>query len=144
MITILLHDSDDRTTLEAFGECEWPAADREHYGTQQVDFSKPKLTFKAIDDDKIVGCIQATLDMGVCHIDSLLVAESHRGQHIATRLLAALEEKAKSMGSHKSWLETGADWAARAFYEKQGYILRAELTDYFAHRDFVLLDKDLR
>jgi hypothetical protein len=47
------------------------------------------------------------------------------------------------MGAHKAWLETGADWKAKDFYESKGYQIRANLNNYYAHQDFVLMDKDL-
>ena len=143
MFEIIQIEGEDHPDLKAFSAGEWPVVDKEHFGDQQVDFSKPKFALKAIEDGQIVGYLAMTLDMGVLHIDSLLVGERHRGKGVAKRLLVAAEDRARDMGCHKAWLETGKDWKARIFYEKQGYALRVELPNYYAHQDFIIMDKEL-
>jgi ribosomal protein S18 acetylase RimI-like enzyme len=91
----------------------------------------------------MVGYIKCILDMGVLHLDSIIIAEKYRGQGIAKQLMMVAQERGKAMGAHKFWLETGSTWKARGFYEKLGFQVRANLNNYYAHQDFVLMDKDL-
>lgn len=144
MILITQLTDAEKPALKAFSAREWPSADREHFGdTAQLDWSKPTITLAAKADEDIVGYITIELDMGVIYMESLIVAESHRGQGIARQLVTAAEEWGRSKGAHKISLETGANWKAKDFYLKLGYAIRAELPDYYAHRDYVLMDKDL-
>ena len=143
MINITLLDETKTDSLKKFGAQEWPGADREHFGDKQVDFTKPEFTLVAHDGTTVVGYIKCIFDMGVLYLDSIIVAEKYRGQGIATRLVTAAEDKGKIMGAHKIKLETGSDWKARGFYEKLGFKVRARLDNYYAHQDFVLMDKDV-
>ncbi len=81
--------------------------------------------------------------MGVALMESLIVGKDYRGSGLATKLVALAEEHARSLGAHKIKLETGVDWQARKLYEKLGYEVRASLPNYYAHNDFVLMDKEL-
>ncbi|MBI4268426.1 GNAT family N-acetyltransferase [Candidatus Uhrbacteria bacterium] len=143
MITIERLNEIEFSLLKEFSSREWPTADREHYGDEKIDFTKQWFAFVARDGEVIVGYIKCMFDMGILNMDSLIIAEKYRGQGIATQLVATAEEKGKEMGGHKMRLETGSDWKAKDFYEKLGYRVRAELPDYYAHRNYVLMDKDL-
>jgi len=143
MIDIIQLDEKELPLLKDLSSREWPDADREHFGDQKLDFTKPQFAFVAREDEKIIGYITLMFDMGVLLMESLIVAKEYRGQGIATKLVSEAEEKGRSMGAHKMKLETGSDWEAKEFYEKLGYEIRANLPDYYAHRDFVLMDKEL-
>ena len=143
MIDITQLGEKELPLLKKLSSLEWPGADREHYGEEKLDFTKHTFAFAARDGEKVIGYITLMLDLGVLYMESLIVAEQYRGQGIATRLVLAAEERGRSMGAHKMRLETGSDWKARNFYEKLGYRVRAELPDYYANRDFVLMDKEL-
>lgn len=143
MIDIVLSENGDSPILKDFSAREWPGADREHFGDQVLDFTKRKLSLAARENGNIVGCISLILDMGVLHLESIIVAETHRGHGVGARLVASAEENGKSLGAHKIWLETGSDWKAKDFYTKLGYQIRAELHNYYANRDYIMMDKDL-
>ncbi len=143
MIAISHLDEKELPILKEFSSREWPSADREHFGEEKLDFAKHTFAYVARDGEEIIGYIKLVFDMGVLLMDSLIVAEKYRGQGIATKLVTTVEEKGKEMGAHKVRLETGSKWKAKNFYEKLGYRVRAELSDYYAHRDYVLMDKDL-
>ncbi len=143
MINISLLDETEIPSLKKFSAQEWPGADKEHYGDKEVDFTKIKFAFTARENETMLGYIIAIFDTGVLYIDSLIVAETSRRKGIASELLQAAEEKARSIGAHKAWLETGIDWKAKDFYESKGYQIRTNLNNYYAHQDFVLMDKDL-
>jgi GNAT superfamily N-acetyltransferase len=72
-----------------------------------------------------------------------MVAIDRKGQGIGTALIKAVEEKAKSLGAHKIWLETGTTWKSKNFYEKNGYFVRTIMPNHTGNQDFVLLDKML-
>lgn len=143
MITIVELNEKDFLLLKEFDSQEWYSADKEHYGDQKLDFTKYKFAFVVHDGEKIIGYISLIFDLGVLYMESLIVSEKYRNQGIATKLVVQAEEKGKSLGAHKIRLETGGDWKAKDFYEKLGYQVRAHLPNYYAKRDFVLMDKDL-
>lgn len=143
MLEIKLFDEKEASILENFNSREWPSVDQEHYLTQQTDFSREKFKFIAWDKEIIAGYISIFIDTGVASIESLIVGKNYRRIGLATKLVSYGEEEAKRLGAHKIKLETGVDWKARKLYEKLGYKVRTFLPNYYAHNDFVLMDKDL-
>ncbi|MBP6942959.1 MAG: GNAT family N-acetyltransferase [Candidatus Buchananbacteria bacterium] len=133
----------DEARIKEFSAAEWPAADLEHFGTAEVDFKRREFTFVAEIDGQLVGYIVLKTDMGVCKIDSLITSQAHRGQGIGKLLMSQAESQAQAEDCHKLRLETGADWAARKFYESLGYTVAATLTNHYAHKDFVIMEKFL-
>jgi GNAT superfamily N-acetyltransferase len=121
----------------------WAHADKAHYGDPLPDFTKHALTFVAKDVTGMLGYITLHSELGVANIDSLIVHDSAQRQGVGTQLLKRAEEEATKLGCHKIWIQTGIDWSARKLYESEGYILRCTLPNYYAKRDFVILDKDL-
>ena len=62
-------------------------------------------------------------------IDGLWVAEELRGRGLGRRVLLAAEATAVQRGCQGSWLGT-FDFQARAFYERLGYTVFAELSGF--------------
>jgi ribosomal protein S18 acetylase RimI-like enzyme len=133
----------DEQRLDHFKTVEWPAEDKIHFGKDNVDFNKQEFTYLAEEDGKIGGYIKIMTDMGVCHLDSIIVGREYREKGIGRLLIEQAEAKAKELNMHKMILETGVEWGARAFYEKLGYKVVATLKDHFDHGDFVLMEKYL-
>lgn len=127
--------------LESFKSQVWPLADKEHYGENQPKFFRSSFTLIAKENNEIVGYISVIIDTGVAQIEPLMVKAELKGKGIGTKLLQAAEKKAKEIGVHKIWLETGSDWLAKGFYEKHGYIVRTTLPSHTGGREFVLMDK---
>lgn len=127
--------------LADFTAIAWADADREHYGAEMPNFHKEQIALLAVEAGNIIGYIKLFLDMGVVLLESLVVHPERKGQGIGAELLLAAEQTIKAKGAHRIWLETGSDWKARQFYEKHGYLLRSTLPDYYAHREFVILEK---
>lgn len=119
----------------------WLSADKEHYGTNQPKFYKTNFTFIARKNSIIVGYISVVIDTGVAQIEPLMVKPSLQGQGIGTELLRYTENKIKTLGVHKIWLETGYSWLAKNFYLKNGYSVRTTLPNHTNQEDFVLMDK---
>jgi ribosomal protein S18 acetylase RimI-like enzyme len=129
--------------LESFKSLVWPLADKEHYGENQPKFYKKEFTLVAKQDNEIVGYVSVVADTGVAQIEPLMVKIELKGKGIGTKLLETAERKAKSLGVHKVWIETGSDWLAKGFYEKHGYQVRTTLPNHTGGHEFVLMDKML-
>ena len=138
---ILNYTDIDKEIFETFTENEWRIADAEHYGDNPPDFTEIVFTLLAKHDGQIVGQIKCDVSQGVAKIDSLLVAKDQQGRGVGSSLLQAAEKQIKELGAHKVSLETGVNWSAKDFYEKNGYIVRAILPNDVAGQDFVLMDK---
>lgn len=138
---IRMYQQTDERALQVFKEQVWPNADVEHYGDNLPSFFKEELTFIAEENGAIVGYSTMIADSGVAQIEPLMVAVDRKGQGIGSALLVAVEAKAKQMGIHKLWLETGSDWKAKHFYEKSGFAVRSVLPNHIGGREFVLMDK---
>ncbi len=67
-----------------------------------------------------------------------MVTDDARGKGIGTMLINKAEEFGKKLGAHRFWLCTGVGWSNRAFYEKLGFSVMANLTDFYFHKDFVV------
>ncbi len=142
-IKIIKLEEVDNSLLEIFKSKEWPNADREHYGNQEINFSKNFYTLVAKDKDAILAYISFFVELGVAQIDSLIVGKKFRRNGLAKKLINEVEAQVKLLGVHKIRIETGVDWKARFLYEKLGYNTRAILPNYYVNRDFVLMDKDI-
>ena len=117
--------------------------DFEHFG-KLVEWKERKFRFKAMDDGRIVGTISGKFESGVLRISTIIIDESERGKGIGIVLMQKAENFGIKLGAHKVWLETGADWKARQFYESLGYKKEAGLPDHYFHHDFVIYSKMLK
>ena len=93
---------------------------------------KPKrieINFIINNEGNVVGGIYADLyHWNILYICILFVAEAHRNKNLGSILLTQVEEKARSMGSTLSHVET-YDFQAKDFYIKQGYEICGVLDD---------------
>lgn len=78
------------------------------------------------DEGELVAGLTAGSSYGWLLIKTLWVAESHRRQGLAQRLMTQAEEKGVDLDCHAAWLDTSSP-DARRFYEKLGYEVFAEL-----------------
>jgi putative acetyltransferase len=84
----------------------------------------PRARFLVADvDGQAAGCVALVpLDPGVGEIKRVFVDPGHRGRGIATRLLAALEDRARAEEIRTLLLETGVRQPESvALYEKLGF-----------------------
>jgi len=101
------------------------------------DYQSLCLALRGVDDVLQGGLYGATM-WGWLLIDGLWVTTELRGRGFGTRLLDAAEAIAAARGCRGAWLGT-FDFQAKAFYERRGYHLFAELPDFPAgHRHFHL------
>ena len=104
---------------------------------RQADYQPLHLSLRHDGDGMIGGLYSMTLWSWLM-IDGLWVAEAYRGQGLGQRLLLEAEAHAVRRGCRGSWLGT-FDFQARAFYERNGYTVFAELDGFPpGHRHFHL------
>ncbi|MCC6198840.1 GNAT family N-acetyltransferase [Candidatus Nomurabacteria bacterium] len=131
----------DKEKLDIFNELAWTSADEEHYRDVEPDFYKKEVVLVAFEGEMIVGYGAMKIDTGVAQIEPLIVLRECKGKGIGSALLSEAEARAKETSVHKVWLETGADWKAKDFYLKHGYVVRAELPNHIGGQTFLLMDK---
>lgn len=134
----------DESAIKSFGATEWPSVDAEHFGRDNVFFHKKVLKFIAEAHSTIIGYIILEIDMGVCMVDSILIAKSHRGHGVGKALMNTAETAAVAEGCHKLWLVTGLHWDAKDFYESIGYRTLVVLKHHYDGQDFVYMEKLIR
>jgi predicted GNAT family acetyltransferase len=76
----------------------------------------------ALDDGRIVACGSAVIDGDLVGVFGMVTAPEHRGRGLASRLLAALLERARARGCTTAYLQVEAGNApARHAYSKFGF-----------------------
>jgi len=130
------------TNKEALDK-EWQVFTHLHFG-QGTKWVEKKYRFKAVEDGKMIGTIEGKLEPGVLYIGALMVANDERGKGIGTMLINKAEEFGKKLGAHRTWLSTGTDWLNRAFYEKLGFTVMANLPDFYFHKNFVIYTRPIK
>lgn len=80
-------------------------------------------------DGEVRGGVVGETRWGWLAVDLLWVDEALRGQGYGTRLMAAAEEEAVRRGCRHAYLDT-IDFQARPFYERLGYRVFGEQTDF--------------
>ncbi len=128
--------------LNQFELTEWPYADMEHYG-KKVSYNNKKFIFKAVVNNKIVGCIKGKLESEVLNIDYLIIAHDKKGLGIGKELTLKAENFGKKEGAHKVHLYTGKGWGAEKFYQKLGYKQLVAIPNHNFKKDFIIYEKEI-
>ena len=93
----------------------------------------PKQEYVRIDarDDsgRLLGGLRGFVFLYWLDVEVLFVEEDARGAGLGSRLLAAAERQAITLGARNAKLST-FEWQARGFYLKQGYEEYARIDDY--------------
>lgn len=87
---------------------------------QQDTFIEINRCVKNSQGDVIGGILAISALWHILHIDTMWVKEEFRGNRIASKLLQDVEEYAKRLGCHLSYLET-YDFQAKELYISNGY-----------------------
>lgn len=103
---------------------------------------KPVRIFLRADDGSLRGGITANLWGGWMHVDYLWVDQDLRKEGFGSQLVLAAEAEALAYGCHDAWLETYS-FQAKPFYEKLGYEVIAEMTDFPPGHSHYVLKKHL-
>jgi GNAT superfamily N-acetyltransferase len=137
-MTVTLIDSPDMSLRDAIVQ---PLI---AFNAQQTGIDDFRLLALTITDDAgaVVGGLWARTAMGWLFVELLFVPEALRGQGIGRELLRRAEAEAIARGCHHVWLDT-FEFQARGFYERLGYRLFGELTDYPAGYSRYFMQKAL-
>lgn len=129
-----------------FRRNEWGLVHPEHFGGKQDKelWTYRKFMFKAEENGKIVGSLDGNYLAGVMYIDQLIVKSDKRGLGIGKKLMDRAEVLAKKSKIHKMYLFTGVDWKSVKFYEALGYIKEAKINNYYEHKDFWFMSKEIK
>ncbi len=117
----------------------------QHYIPDDVVFEKDTkfAVFAKDDNGKVQGGIRACAFWNYCIIELLWLSEKTRGLGIGRKLMKAAEEFALEKGFNYVRTET-LSFQARPFYEKLGYKVFGELTDYPKGHTTYCLVKELK
>ena len=106
-------------------KCEW----LKNYTSANIKVSDIKnCNFLAFDDDKLIGGAIGFVQYNWYFLDLLYIDDEYRGQDIGTNLIKQIEAFAKKEKLTGVRMETW-DFQARGFYEKNGYVVYAEIKD---------------
>jgi GNAT superfamily N-acetyltransferase len=127
-------DADDLAAigngLTAFNDADVGASGRE------------TLAVLVHDDNKLVGGISGYTAWGWLYVQWLWLDDTHRGQGLAGRMLAAAEAAAKARGCHGSYIDTFSPVALKV-YRRAGYVPFGALEDFPKGRTRTFLQKPL-
>lgn len=94
-------------------------------------------------DGRVVGGLSGYSAWGWLYVQWLWLAESHRGQGLAGRMLSQAEAEAMTRGCHGAYIDTFSPVALKA-YRRQGYEPFGTLADFPKGRVRTFLQKSLR
>lgn len=115
-------------------EQNFPPEDRFSVRTWRRLLRGQSLAYVAVSDDEICGAAVYLYRTGtkVARLYSLIVAPSHRGQGIASALLAAGEADARARGCDRVRLEVRQSNAtAIRLYERHEFRVMAQIPSYY-------------
>ena len=104
-----------------------------------ADFAAPRGAFFVADDgERLIGCAAWRRHEDDAELKRMFTTKAARGQGLARRLLAVIEESARAAGLERVILETGSKQPeAIALYESAGYVRIADF-GYYKDHDEVL------
>ena len=118
----IIHSNLRKNNIE---KCEW----LKNNISTDINVSNTKsINFLAFDDDNLIGGAIGFIQYNWYFLDLLYVDEKYRGQDIGTNLIKQIEVFAREENLTGVRTETW-DFQARGFYEKNGYIVFAEIKD---------------
>ena len=90
-----------------------------------------------------VGVARGVVIGGVGELKELLVRKDHAERGIGSRLLIEFEARCRALECHKLRLET-AEYQARPFYERHGFVAAVTLSGDRFGRDWYVMEKRVR
>ena len=120
-----------------FMNAEWPP----HDAPIGIAWSRREIVLVATRGIP-VGVACGVVIGGLGEQKQLLVKIDHVRRRVGSQLLEEFERRCAALGCHKLRLET-ADYQARPFYERHGFMLAATLTEDRFGRDWFVMDKRL-
>ena len=115
-----------------------------HYGIDIAALSAAHVLFAVARDQRgaAVGCGAIVLESAYGELKRMFVRPENRGQGVAAKVLAFLENTAVARGCKRFALETGISQPeALAFYARAGYVERGPFGNYPADPFSVFMEK---
>jgi len=106
------------------------------------NFQQLTIFLRDFDENLVGGLIGSTYWQWL-YIDIFWIQESYRGQGYGDALLVAAEQEAIRRGCHYAYLDTFT-FQAPEFYQKRGYVVFGELSDFPKGYSRLFLRKALR
>ena|SRR5437588_219601 len=107
-----------------------------------IDDGRLLAIFARDDAGRVVGGLYGWTWGGCCHVRTLWVDESRRGQGLGTRLMTMAEREARSRGATQMLLDTHS-FQAPAFYHRLGFVSVGAYADYPRGHRQIFLQKAL-
>lgn len=126
--------------IKKFNEKEYRKLDIEYFG-KPVTWARTPIIFKATENGKIAGTMDAHYTGEIVFIKDIVVAKTKRRQGIGSKLIRQVEKEAKRLGAHKIFFYTGRKWYTNKFYKKLGYKIEAILPKHCFKIDYVIYSK---
>jgi GNAT superfamily N-acetyltransferase len=127
------------TELEAFMAFEWPP----HDTPLGIRWDAREVLLVAKAGDEALGAARGVLVGGVGELKQLLVKKAQARAGVGSSLMTEFERRCRTAGCHKLRLET-ADYQARPFYERHGFVCAATLENDRFGRALFVMEKMLR
>lgn len=116
----IIHTNLRKNNIE---KCEW----LKNNVSKNIELpTKKDSNFLVFDDNKLIGGAIGFIEYNWYFLDLLYVNEEYRGKNVGTNLIKKIEEFAIKEHLIGVRMETW-DFQARGFYEKNGYIVFAEI-----------------
>lgn len=132
----IIHTNLRKNNIE---KCEW----LKNNVSENIELpTKKNRNFLVFDDNKLIGGAIGFVEYNWYFLDLLYVNEEYRGKNVGTNLIKKIEEYAIKEHLIGVRMETW-DFQARGFYEKNGYVVFAEIkncppgtVDYYLKKEF--------
>lgn len=132
----IIHTNLRKNNIE---KCEW----LKNNVSENIELpTKKNSNFLAFEDNKLIGGAIGFIEYNWYFLDLLYVNKEYRGKDVGTNLIKKIEEYAIKEHLTGVRMETW-DFQARGFYEKNGYVVFAEIkncppgtVDYYLKKEF--------
>ncbi|MGZ9810092.1 GNAT family N-acetyltransferase [Pseudoroseicyclus sp. H15] len=101
-----------------------------HAAAKGISFDSEEVVFEAWDGEDWAGGLNASYGKAWVFVKLLAVADGRRGKGVGQKLMAAMEEEARSRGLTGIWLDTFT-FQAPGFYQREGYEEAGRIPEYF-------------
>jgi ribosomal protein S18 acetylase RimI-like enzyme len=116
---------------------EWPAADRDVFGPDGLDWTSRPVVVEARAGDELVAVAVGEVVAGTARLGDILVARSQRSGGVGGRLLELFCERAAAAGAARCYLRCPDTPRHRRFYQRHGFARIARLPRYYHGKDFL-------
>ncbi len=123
--------------IRGFLAREWPAADRDVFGPDGLDWTSRPVVVEARDGGELVAVAVGEVVAGTARLGDILVARSQRGGGVGGRLLELFCERAAVAGAARCYLRCPDTPRHRRFYQRHGFVRIARLPRYYHGKDFL-------